>query len=99
VAEQNPRDPEAVVSICEITLNPRTGLFGYNIYFEGRPPHDKGDTFTCRENVLHWVDPHSERIWEPSGDTFSRIIMISRAYRPGTVMDRMSRWRPGTRKR
>jgi hypothetical protein len=43
-----------------------TGLFGYAFYFEGRPPHDKADTFTCLENLLHWVDPHSECIWEPS---------------------------------
>jgi hypothetical protein len=42
--------------------------------------------------MLWWVDPHSERIWEDLNDLESGMIMISRGYKRGSVMDRMSRW-------
>lgn len=84
----------ASVPLCAISLNRDTGLYEYAFWFEGLPPHDRANTFTSLQTLLWWVDPHRERIWEDVEDSESGLLKISRAYKPGSVMDRMSRWNP-----
>lgn len=73
------------VPICTITFNAATRSYGYSTRFEGKPAHDQVETFARIENALEWVDPHSERIWEPASDVDEAKILISRAYLPGSV--------------
>jgi len=36
-------------------------------------------------------DPHNEHVWEDASDANERAIMVSRSYKPGSVLDRVSR--------
>jgi hypothetical protein len=85
--------PNIRVPLCAISLNRETGLYEYAIWFDGQPPHDSADTFTCLQHVIWWVDPQSERIWEDVNDAESGLLKMSRGYKPGSVMDKMSRWK------
>jgi hypothetical protein len=73
------------VPMCTITFDAVTGFYAFATRFEGKPDHDRLDTFTSVENVLAWVDPQGERIWEPASDADESKILVSRAYRPGSV--------------
>jgi hypothetical protein len=73
------------VSICTITFEAATGCYGFATRFKGKPPHDRMGTFESIENVLAWVDPQQERLWEPASDADESKVMLSRAYKPGSV--------------
>jgi hypothetical protein len=73
------------VPICTITFNPARAHYGFTTRFDGRLPHDQMATFTSVENVLAWVDPQGERVWEPASDADESRIMLSRAYKPGST--------------
>jgi hypothetical protein len=73
------------VPICTITFNADAHSYGYSTRFDGKPTHDCVDTFTSVENVLAWVDPQKERVWEPASDADASKILVSRAYVPGSV--------------
>jgi hypothetical protein len=47
------------------------------------------DVFCSLEDLLSWVNPHNERIWEEVSDADASRLLVSKAYRPGSVMDRM----------
>jgi hypothetical protein len=70
---------------CTITFNPATGFYGFATRFDGRLPHDQMAAFTSVENVLAWVDPQNERVWDAASDADESAIMLSRAYKPATT--------------
>jgi hypothetical protein len=65
------------VPTCTITFNSVTSLYAFATRFEGKPEHDRLDTFTSVENVLAWVDPQGERIREPASDADESKILVS----------------------
>lgn len=73
------------VPSCAITFNAVTGFYAFATRFEGKPEHDHLDTFTSVKNALAWVDPQRERIWEPASDADESRILVSQAYRAGSV--------------
>jgi hypothetical protein len=75
--------------LCAISFNRDTARYEYATWFEGRTPHDRMDVFTSIELLLSWVDPHEERVWEDVNDLESGMVLISRAYKPGSVPDRL----------
>jgi hypothetical protein len=76
------------VPVCVVTFNAETRLFAFTISFPGKPPHEQMDVFRSLEDLLWWVDPHQERIWEDVSDADESHLLVSRAYKPGTVADR-----------
>lgn len=82
------------VPITEIFAVPGTGYFGYSIRFEGRSPHYTLATCLTLQDALASCDPHSERIWEEASDADEGKLLISRSYKAGSVLDRMSQPRP-----
>lgn len=79
------------VLICEIFQVPEPGCFGYSYRFEGRPPHHALDTCLTLRDALDTCDPHREHVWEDASDADENKLLISRAYKAGSVLDRMSR--------
>jgi hypothetical protein len=73
------------VPVCTITFDASTGYYGFAIRFDGRPTHDRMDTFTSVVNALAWVDPYKERVWESASDADESKVMVSRAYIVGSV--------------
>ena len=67
-----------------ITFNPETGLFGFEVWFEGRRPHVAMSTFRSEEAARAWIDPQEERIWEKAAPD-SGYVKISKGFKPGTV--------------
>jgi hypothetical protein len=51
------------VPLCAISFNPKAGQYGYRIWFDGAPPHDKADVFSSIQDLLCWLDAHQERVW------------------------------------
>ena len=79
------------VPVCEIFHVPETGCYGYRYRFEGRQPHYTLDTCLTLEDALNSCDVHRERIWREASDGDEERILISDSYKPGSVLDRMSR--------
>jgi len=78
------------VSIAEVYHHPQTGYFGYRYFFEGRLPHYTLAGYPTLPATLAACDPHSERVWEEASDADENKILISRAYKPGSVQDLIS---------
>lgn len=76
---------------CRITFDPATGLYGFESRFPPRPPHYQMQVFESVERTLAWIDPWKERVWEEPGDADETCLLISRAYLPGSVLDRLSK--------
>ena len=51
-----------------ITFDPATRCYGFSTRLPGMRPHWMIDTFTSLEDVMRWVDPWRERVWEEPGD-------------------------------
>jgi hypothetical protein len=79
------------IPIAEIFYNPVTRYFGYRFHFEGRPPHFTLEAFPTLQDALTSCDPHNEHVWEDADDANERAIMVSGSYKPGSVLDRVSR--------
>jgi hypothetical protein len=47
-----------------ITFDPATRCYGFSTRLPGMRPHWMIDTFTSLEDVMRWVDPWRERVWE-----------------------------------
>jgi hypothetical protein len=69
----------------------------YEVFFPGRPPHDRHPLFSTPEDAILVVDPQRERIWTIISEGLNRV-WESTAYVPGSVMDRMARWRSPLRR-
>jgi len=83
------------IPITEIYYLP-TGRYGYRVYFAGRSPHHGLETFDTVQAVLDACDGHREKVWEETSDADeSGVLFRSKSYVPGSVEDRMSRWKPG----
>jgi hypothetical protein len=71
------------------TFNPATRLYCFTVSFPGKHPHYSMDVFDSIESALEWIDPHQERIWEEPSDADESRLLVSRAYKPGSVEDRL----------
>jgi hypothetical protein len=81
--------PKYPIPECVITFNPETRLYAFTMSFPGKPPHHQMDVFYSVKDVLEWVDPHNERVWEEPSDADESRLLVSKAYKPGSVEDRM----------
>ena len=61
-----------------ITFDPATRCYGFSTRLPGMRPHWMIDTFTSLEDVMRWVDPWRERVWEEPGDADESRILVSR---------------------
>lgn len=64
----------------------------YEVFFPGRPPHYRHPLFRTPESAMLSIDPQRERIWTATGNELEQVWK-STAYVPGSVMDRIARWR------
>lgn len=69
----------------------------YEVFFAGRPPHDRHPLFRAPEDAMLVIDPQRERIWMTTGEGINQV-WESTAYVSGSVMDRMARWRSPLRR-
>ncbi len=73
-----------------ITFKPGKFRFGFSIAFAGHPVHYKMDTFRTLKDLLEWCDNHHEMIWEQPDAANAECLLVSRAYVPGSVQDRLT---------
>ena len=74
-----------------ITFDLETGMYRSRFAPTGAP-HQVMDTSTSLESALAWCDRYRENgLWEEASDADEGRLMVSRYYKPGTVMNRMSR--------
>ena len=79
------------VPYCKIAFDPENDLWYREVWYPGPPIHNQACVYPTIEAALLGADPHQERIWEASGEGLERVL-LSTAYKPGSVGDRMSRW-------
>ena len=83
-----------------IFRNPETGRYGYKVRFVNTEHfHKIWDTCETLPDALSACDPHQECIWDEPDGVDASILMISRAYREGSVAWRMESCHPALRKR
>jgi hypothetical protein len=66
-----------------ITFDPATRCYGFSTRLPGMRPHWTIDTFASLEDVMRWVDPWRERVWEEPGEADDSRILVSRSEKPG----------------
>ena len=76
--------------IATIFYVPETGYYGFRYQFAGRKPHYTIDTCPTLQHALDHCDAHREHLWEDASDANEDAIMVSRGYKEGTVMWRMT---------
>jgi len=76
--------------ITTVFCIPETKRFGFSYAFEGMPPHHVIKSCLTLQDALDHCDPHREHVWEQS--TASNVQLISRGYKEGSVMWRMTRY-------
>jgi hypothetical protein len=77
---------------CKIAFDPENDLWYFETWYPGNPIHNQACVYPTIEAAQLAADPHQERIWEASGEGLERVL-LSTAYKAGTVADRMSRGR------
>ena len=82
------------IPIAEVFHDPETGYFGYRYFYEGRRPHYVLAAYPTLPATLAACDPHGERVWEESSDADENKILISRSYKPDSVLDLLARTPP-----
>lgn len=68
-----------------ITFDPTTQCYGFSTRLPGMRPHWIIDTFTSLDDVMRWVDPWKERIWEEPSDANEDALLVSRGKRAGAL--------------
>ena len=66
-----------------ITFDPAARCYGFSTRLPSLRPHWTIDTFTSLEDVMRWVDPWTERVWEEPGEADDSRILVSRLKKPG----------------
>ena len=59
--------------------------YGFSTRLPGRRPYWVIDTFASLEDVMRWVDPWRERVWEEPGEADESRILISTRTKPGAL--------------
>jgi hypothetical protein len=95
----NVRRPMRLIPIAEVFHDPQTGYFGYRYFFKGRPPHYTLATFPTLPATLAACDPLGERVWQEASFADENKILISCSYKPGSVLDLLSRTPPHVSRR
>jgi len=75
---------------CTIFYVAETRFFGFRYRFPDRKSHYELATFDTIQQVLAHCDAHHEHVWEDASDADENAILVSRDYKPGTVMWRMT---------
>ena len=55
--------------ITAIRFYQETGLYGYDVWFEGRSPHHGLNTCRTQQDAIDTCDPQRQRIWEEVNDS------------------------------
>lgn len=76
-------------TIATLRYYKETGAYGYEVSFEGRTPHHGLNTCRTKQDALDTCDSHREVVWEEVNDPESGALMVSRVYKPGSVLQRM----------
>ena len=71
-------DQHGPVPEISITFDPATRCYGFSTRLPGLRPHWTIDTFTSLEDVMRWVDPWTERVWEEPSEADDSRILVSR---------------------
>jgi len=66
-----------------ITFDPFTRCYGFSTRLPGLHPHWVIDTFTSLEDVMRWVDPWTDRVWEEPAEAHDSRILVSRSKKLG----------------
>ena len=77
-------------SIATIFYVPETGFYGFRYHFAGRKPHYEIVTCLTLQAALDHCDAHREHLWEDASDADENAILVSRGYKEGSVMWRMT---------
>ena len=82
-----PKDRTAIVTVFRV---PETGRYGYSYHFTGYKPHHLIDNCATLQEALSSCDPHLEHLWEEPDGSDPNVVMVSKDFKPGTVMWRMT---------
>ena len=78
--------PPYPIPQAAITVNPKTGKYGFVVWFDGKKPHyDMADVFPTRKHALAYLDPHNERVWEEPQTYDASIVSLSTRFKEGSV--------------
>lgn len=70
-----------------IFREPLTNQFGFRVRFVDRDrPHFMMDTCVSLTAALDALDPQRERVWETPAVEDPNVLLVSRAYKDGSVM-------------
>jgi len=78
------------IPIATVFYVPETKRFGFSYAFEGRSPHYVIASSLTLQDALDHCDPHREHVWEEPND--GKALLVSRGYKEGSVMWRMTRF-------
>ena len=67
------------------SFNPKTGFYGFRVWFEDRRPHYAAER-------LGWLDSHREYAWEETSSLDALVLAVARRFREGSVAARMLEW-------
>jgi hypothetical protein len=76
--------------IATVFYIPETKRFGFSYAFEGKSPHYTQNGCLTLQDALDHCDAHREHLWEEAGD--GNALLVSRGYKTGSVMWRMTRF-------
>jgi hypothetical protein len=71
---------------------PETRRFGFSYAFEGHAPHHIIRSCPTLQDALDHCDPHREHVWEDPSDDDENAVLVSRGYKEGSVMWKMTRY-------
>ena len=77
-------------TITTVFRVPQTGRFGYSYAFEGDRAHHVITGCATLQDALVACDPHRECVWEDPNGAHQRVLFVSRDYKEGSVMWRMT---------
>jgi hypothetical protein len=78
--------------ITTVFYVPETRRFGFSYAFEGHRPHHVIASCLTLQDALDHCDPHGECVWAEPSDADENAVLISRGYKEGSVMWRMTRY-------
>jgi hypothetical protein len=77
------------IPVCEILPFPKPAVSDFATTSKGGPTSHP-DHYNA-SGLLDTCDPHKEHVWEEASDADENKILISRGYKPGSVLDRLEK--------
>jgi hypothetical protein len=81
---------KVIQPITTVFHDSATGYYGYMVRFDGSKPHYTLATCLTLQDALDSCDPHREHIWEEASDADEGALLVSRAFKGGSVSWRMA---------